>query len=164
MLASTGYWMRLLGAVLFLVSVTLDGVDGELARLRMVESEAGAKLDVLTDNIVHVAIFIGLTIGCYRSESQLRLLLPAGDSAGRLRPVRNFGQPRAEADRRTCPEWIGKVERVTGRDFAYLLVVLALFDWLPAFVWGAAFGTWVFALSLWWLTNRRQDAVLRRGC
>ena len=60
MLATTSYWIRLIGAALFLVSVTLDGVDGELARLRMVESEAGKKLDVLTDNIVHVAIFIGL--------------------------------------------------------------------------------------------------------
>src|SRR6202008_1819300 len=34
LLASTSYWLRLCGAVLFLVSITLDGVDGELARLR----------------------------------------------------------------------------------------------------------------------------------
>ena len=39
MFASVSYWIRLAGAILFLVSITLDGVDGELARLRMVESK-----------------------------------------------------------------------------------------------------------------------------
>jgi phosphatidylglycerophosphate synthase len=157
MLASTGYWMRLLGAVLFLISVTLDGVDGELARLRMVESEAGAKLDVLTDNIVHIAIFIGLTAGCYRSSHSpayfyLLAILLGGFGLCAISVNRALKLTGARAH-----EWIGAVERATGRDFAYLLVILALFGWLPAFVWAAAFGSWVFALSLWWLTNERRE-------
>jgi hypothetical protein len=70
MLASTSYWLRLCGAALFLVSITLDGVDGELARLRMIESRFGQRLDVLSDNLVHIAVFIGMAVGCYRvSES-----------------------------------------------------------------------------------------------
>ncbi len=159
MLASTGYWMRLLGAVLFLVSVTLDGVDGELARLRMVESEAGAKLDVLTDNIVHVAIFIGLTVGCYRSSHSpsyfyLLAILLGGFGLCAISVNRALNLTGEHAH-----EWIGMVERVTGRDFAYVLVVLALFGWLPAFVWAAAFGSWGFAISLWWLTNRRRESA-----
>src|ERR1700751_4255822 len=51
MLGSTSYWLRLGGALLFLLSITLDGVDGELARLRMLESRFGERLDVITDNI-----------------------------------------------------------------------------------------------------------------
>jgi phosphatidylglycerophosphate synthase len=156
MLASTGYWIRLLGAVLFLISVTLDGVDGELARLRMVESEAGAKLDVLTDNIVHIAIFIGLTIGCYRSSHSpayfyLLAILLGGFGLCAISVNRALNLTGEHAHK-----WIGAVERATGRDFAYILVVLALFGWLPAFIWTAAFGSWVFALSLWWLTNRHR--------
>jgi phosphatidylglycerophosphate synthase len=156
MLATTSYWMRLIGAALFLVSVTLDGVDGELARLRMVESEGGAKLDVLTDNIVHVAIFIGLMTGCYRSShSSAYLYLLAILLAG-------FGFCAISVNRALsltgdhAHKWIGAVERVTGRDFAYLVLVLALLNWLPVFAWSAAFGTWVFAYSLWWMTNRRR--------
>jgi len=157
MLATTSYWMRLIGAALFLVSVTLDGVDGELARLRMVESEAGKKLDVTTDNIVHIAIFIGLMTGCYRSSHSstyfyLLAILLTGFGLCAIAVNRAMSLTGAQAHK-----WIGAVERVTGRDFAYLVLVLALLNWLPVFAWGAAFGSWGFAFSLWWLTNRRRS-------
>ncbi len=156
MLATTSYWIRLIGAALFVVSVTLDGVDGELARLRMVESEAGKKLDVLTDNIVHIAIFIGLMTGCYRASHSyayfyLLAILLAGFAVSAVVVNRALSLTGGQAHK-----WIGAVERATGRDFAYLVLVLALLNWLPVFAWGAAFGTWIFAISLWWLTNRRR--------
>jgi phosphatidylglycerophosphate synthase len=154
LLASTSYWLRLCGTALFLLSVTLDGVDGELARLRMLESRFGQRLDVITDNVVHVAIFIGMAIGCYRlsnSSAYLYVLavLLAGFGACAFSVNRALRIARDEAHR-----WISQVERATGRDFAYILVILAIFDRLHYFVWGAAFGTHIFAVSLWWLTNR----------
>ncbi|MBF6567302.1 MAG: CDP-alcohol phosphatidyltransferase family protein [Candidatus Binataceae bacterium] len=154
MFAAPGYWWRLWASLLFLVSVTIDGVDGEVARLKMAETPFGGMLDKITDNIVNVAIFIGLTLGCYRisgSKSYFYLLgiLLIGFGFCAISVARAFSVsgPRAE-------QFIGKVDRVTGRDFAYILVVLALVNRLPIFAWGAAFGTYVFAFVLWILTDR----------
>ena len=69
MFSVPNYWMRLFAAIFFLISITIDGVDGELARLKMVESDFGGALDVITDNIVHAAVFIGLLVGCYRARA-----------------------------------------------------------------------------------------------
>jgi phosphatidylglycerophosphate synthase len=155
--ATTGYWNHLAGAILFLVSITIDGVDGELARLRMVESETGARLDVFTDNLVHVAIFIGLLVGCYRVSHDrayfwLLGLLLSGFGACAISVNRALESAGDETER-----WIQRIEQATGRDFAYLLVVLAIIGKLLWFAWSTAFGVWIFAGALWLLTNRRSS-------
>jgi phosphatidylglycerophosphate synthase len=158
MFASTSYWVRLIGALLFLLSITIDGVDGELARLRMVESKFGARLDVFTDNLVHVMIFIGLMVGCYRTSHSpayfyLLAVLAGGFVACAVTSHRALKRDGINADK-----WIERVERVTGRDFAYLVVVLAIINRLEWFAWGAAFGSYLFAGALWWLTSRSRKA------
>src|SRR5258708_19277258 len=65
MFAVPNYWIRLFAAILFLASVTIDGVDGELARLKMKESDFGGALDIFTHNVVHVGIFILPLTACY---------------------------------------------------------------------------------------------------
>jgi phosphatidylglycerophosphate synthase len=156
MFASPGYWLRLIGAMLFLLSITLDGVDGELARLTMTESNFGGMLDMVTDNIVHVALFVGIFVGCYRasgSPTYVHLLLPLVLGGFGMCALATYMAFQFEGEK--AEEWLGQVDRISGRDFAYLLVVLAAIDRLNYFAWGTAFGTYVFALVLMWATYRR---------
>ena len=153
--ASTSYPLRLAGSLLFLLSITLDGVDGEVARLKLQESEAGARLDVITDNVVNVAIFIGVFIGSFRATGSVAYFY--------LLPVLLVGfalcvlavRDAVRIDSPHTRDWVDKVERVAGRDFGYLLFALAALNRLQSFAWGTAFGTYVFAAVLTWLTRRR---------
>jgi phosphatidylglycerophosphate synthase len=159
MFSVPNYWMRLFAAIFFLISITIDGVDGELARLKMVESDFGGKLDVLTDNIVHAAVFVGLLLGCYRvghSRAYLYLIpiLLGGFAMCAYATWRAFKIKGEQA-----AQWLDKVDRWSGRDFAYLLVVLALINRIEYFAWGTAFGTYVFAALLIWITSQNESSM-----
>jgi len=156
MFASASYWIRLVGALLFLASITIDGVDGEVARLRMAESDFGARLDVLTDNLVHIVIFAGLMIGCYRTSHSSAYFYLLGILAVGFGLCAIASHRALKRDGSNAEKWVERVERVTGRDFAYLVVVLAIVNRLEWFAWGAAFGSYLFAGALWWLTSRSR--------
>ena len=156
MFASPSYWMRLLGSLLFLFSITVDGVDGELARLTMTETRFGGLLDVTTDNIVHVAIFAGIFFGCYRNSGNAWYLYLIPVVLGGFALCGLGVYLALSVSAKGAEEWLGKIDRISGRDFAYLLVILALIDRLGFFAWGAAFGTYVFAFILMWATYRRR--------
>lgn len=155
MFASPSYWTRLAGAILFLASITIDGVDGELARLTMTESRFGGMLDLITDNVVHVALFVGIMVGLYRNSGSAAYvyLLPILLGGFAMCGIAIYLAFQAEGE--NAEKWMAQVDRVSGRDFGYLLVILALINRLGYFAWGAAFGTYVFAFVLLWMNHRR---------
>jgi len=155
LLARAGYGPHLLGALLFWSAVVLDGVDGEVARLTLRESAFGHYLDIITDNLVHVAVFIGMAVGLYRDTGYsghlyalAALILGFGLCAVAVYQVVGKKENSREA---WSPLAAKLVKALNSRDFAYLVVLLAFINRLSWFLWGAAGGTYLFALGLWLL-------------
>ncbi len=155
LLAQGGYWLPLLGSVWFLLAVVLDGVDGEVARLSLRETRFGHWLDIITDNLVHLAVFCGIALGLHREATDARhlfalgaLLLGFGLSAMAAFLVMAEGQ---RIQMRLSPWAARTIAALNSRDFAYLVVLLAVAKRLDWFLWGAAVGSYLFAGALLWL-------------
>jgi CDP-L-myo-inositol myo-inositolphosphotransferase len=151
-----------LASLLFLLSSILDGCDGEIARLKFQESRLGAWLDVVTDNIAHLVLFVCMTIGLFRwsgSAFYLALggLLVAGSGfsflmailvhrrlsrdAGVVFSERRLHDIAASGGRGRLALWL---DRFANRDFAYLLLFLSCINRPGWFLWIAGLGAPVF--------------------
>ncbi len=51
------------GGVLFLAASILDGVDGEIARAKLLQSKTGEWLDTVCDDLTNVVFILGLALG-----------------------------------------------------------------------------------------------------
>lgn len=165
LLSFQGYWPHLLGALLFVFCVIVDGVDGEVARLKLKESQFGHYLDITTDNVVHLAIFVGMAYGLYHDTGNawyLRLLwVMLGGFGLCLLAVYQCILRLSEDQLKTSPNAIRFMALLSNRDFAYLIALLALFDRLNWFLMGSALGSYVFAVALWVISHRERQRASR---
>jgi phosphatidylglycerophosphate synthase len=146
---------QVVGGLLFLTHSILDGCDGELARLKFLESPIGARLDFWGDNLVHVAVFSCMAIGWSRTADAawplaLGALAVAGTAAAALLVSRQSGAATASTAR--------LAEAVANRDFIYLVVLLACFGKAHWFLVPVTLGTPIFMLLVRWGSGRRRAA------
>jgi len=148
LLAQGEFALSLWGVALLQASAVVDCVDGDLARAAYKESRFGRWLDLGGDQVVHVAIFAGLTVGLLRAGVEAPILA-LGVSAvvgvvisflvvlrGLLRPQLLQNTPLQRL-----------IDATTNRDFSVLLLLLAAAGRLEWFLWLTAVGVHVF-----WLT------------
>jgi phosphatidylglycerophosphate synthase len=155
-----GYGAHVAGSLIFLLCVILDGVDGEVARLKLKETVFGRYLDIITDNIVHVALFIGIALGVARKTGNEQYLYVLGILLGGFAlcaiAVGRAVRPGSDEIRSKA------LDKLTGllanRDFAYLLIIFALLNGLEWFLMSAAAGTYFFAASFLDLHRRKPPS------
>jgi phosphatidylglycerophosphate synthase len=170
-LSSEAAW-QVAGAALLLVHNTVDGCDGELARLKFQSSHRGMILDLWGDNVVHAALFTCMGIGWSLGLGALwPLVLAAFAVAGTLgtawlvyrqtlRWTSAGAAPQFSSVVRDKQTRLSRVMNAFGnRDFLYGVFVLALFgkaQWLLPLV---ALGTPLFSLGLVVLAKRGTRRV-----
>jgi phosphatidylglycerophosphate synthase len=156
-----GYWGPVLGALLLQFSVVLDCCDGEIARVKHLESPLGDWLDIVCDTAVSIAIFIGIGMAVWKNGDS-RYALELG---GMLAMGGAFAFPLVTLAEKT--EVLGEqrngwedsaikklLATLTTRDFSVVVVASALTGTLGWFLWGAAIGAHVFWIVLAWLLWR----------
>jgi phosphatidylglycerophosphate synthase len=142
---------QLPGALLFLAHSILDGCDGELARLKFLESRRGAVLDFWGDNLVHAVVFACMAIGWSLAVHAVWPLLlgtvlvasSLGAAATLFRRIVDDQVPGPDAS-----STARVAERFAHRDFIYLVVALAAVGKAAWFVAAAAVGTPIFLLLI----------------
>ena len=120
------------GALLFLLHSILDGCDGEIARLKFLESRGGAALDFWGDNTVHVAVFGCMAVGWSLSaHSAWPLVAGSGAPSPARSAAASVVAPHmvSPAATRAPPRSAGArtADALANRDFIYLIVALSAF-------------------------------------
>ncbi|MEK9145734.1 MAG: CDP-alcohol phosphatidyltransferase family protein, partial [Elusimicrobiota bacterium] len=147
LLAQPSYPLCVLGALLLCSCCILDGCDGEVARLKLLDSPAGARFDALADNAVHLAVFIAIPAHVAAAHPGAEILRPAlALLSGFLLSAFWTWRLILRAPGRSPLQRI--FERVASRDFLYLVLLLALARRLDWFLWAAAAGSHLFWAAL----------------
>lgn len=179
LLAVGAYGASLAGALLVWLHSTLDGCDGELARIRFQESPLGGVLDFWGDNVVHAALFTGLGRGLSLASGSpwpMALgLVAAASAAASAALAYSHSRRKASAQAGAGPFFSGVADVAPGaaraerrlaaledtlaqRDFIYALVVLAALGKTEWFLWASAVGSPLFLAVLLWLQRPRRAA------
>ena len=162
------------GALLLLFSSIVDGCDGELARLRYQESRTGSWLDFLGDNLVHMAVFFCIGLGLYQRGGGIHYLLLGSIAAlstwGAASSVflRVILKSRSAVITFATPVRVDEMEQATGslrkqidfadkisnRDFIYLILILSAVGQLWIFPWFSGLGSTFYLVYLLYLYKR----------
>jgi len=153
-LFSRGYYeSSVIASALLVLSTWIDGADGEIARLKFMESDIGKKLDLYCDNIIHFLVFTAIGYGVFLKTSET-LFLYLGSLAGLggllafllLSPILlKKRSPEKQFSHISEPEL---AEKFANRDFIHFLLLVSLIDQLEIFIAVAAIGANIFAAYL----------------
>jgi len=151
-LSSAPAW-QLAGALLFLLHSILDGCDGEIARLKFLESPGGAALDFWGDNAIHVAVFACMGVGWSLSDHMRWPLAVAALAVASTIAAACVEAPRMVSLSEAAPPRSARAktaDALANRDFIYLIVALAVFGKAGWFIIFVAIGTPIFVLVRLW--------------
>ncbi len=150
------YQTNIFGGLLLLFSTWVDGADGEIARLKFMETELGGKLDIVCDNIVHFFVFGAIGWGLSETTGDKTHIYAGGLAAfmsltsfillgaSLLEKSSNTATPSPESQP-------SMADKLANRDFIHFLMLMTLVDLVQVFIFIAATGSTVFTTYLVYL-------------
>ncbi|MEP6600929.1 MAG: CDP-alcohol phosphatidyltransferase family protein [Nitrospirota bacterium] len=161
-----GYLAGIIGALLFQLSAILDCCDGEVARIKFLESRVGEKLDIILDNVVHIALFAGMAWGisvgkggcpgvggCDHTWDFWGLLFGGLAIFGNVAAfvvVNRAMRLRRDMDQFRRARIDSILSRLASRDFSVIVFAFALIGHIQWFLLLAAIGSNIFWPFLAW--------------
>jgi phosphatidylglycerophosphate synthase len=162
---ASGYFIS--GALLLQLSAIIDCVDGDLARVLYKESHLGKWLDLVGDQLVHVAVFAGIGFGLARSDpASPALALGISAVLGTITSfavIVRFMQRKSSGKASSLEKLINAT---TNRDFSLLVLLFAIAGKLNLFLWMAGIGVhlfWIIALSSQWQGAGRAPSISEKS-
>ena len=127
-------------------------MDGDIARIVFKESALGKWLDIIGDQVVHIAVFVGIGVGLWRmgvDDPVIPLAISAGVGVvvSFLVVLRGMMAPPEKQNAKLQ----ALIDKMTNRDFSVVLLALALADRMNLFLWMVGIGVhvfWVVALGV----------------
>ena len=164
--------LEIIGGFFLVLSYTLDNCDGEIARIKNMSSEFGAKFDDMADWIVDASFFIALGYGVSQVNEQifwlwLGIIAASGafmdyiidllyhaknkkkkDAGTREEQAVQHKQPKSKVD------WLIFIfHKLSRADFCFIVLVLALFEFTYLLLPFAAIGA-----QIYWITDLFERA------
>ncbi len=150
------YVSGLVGGILLAFTAIWDCCDGDVARIKFMESDFGETLDTACDNIINVFIFLGIAFGAAKIHGWGYALTPFLLLA--LGGLSIFGLiyfPKGgKGDFFKGTRIYDVILLLASRNFIYIILGFAVVGRLDWFLWLAGFGSLIFALILFYEKQR----------
>lgn len=159
-----GYWNCLAGGLVFQLSFIFDQCDGEIARLKFLESRIGCWFDAFCDSIIRTFIILGMTGSLYIEANQpLILILGILSSIGifvstmagsyeTFKKEKNIGytnKKSTDASIEKENKLSAFIDKFNNTDsFSIILFICVLSGQLVWFLWTIGIGSFVFTLVI----------------
>jgi len=149
--AQGGYGNGVIGGILLVITTIWDCCDGDVARLKFMESEFGDTLDTWCDNLINLFAFAGIMLGVSQSQGNVYALVPFFllVLGGAFILVLIYFPKGGKGEFYKGTKIYEAINVLASRNFIYIILLFALMGRLDIFLWLAGIGSIAFALTLY---------------
>jgi len=154
--AQGSYLTSVAGGLLLALTAIWDCCDGDVARLKLMESDFGETLDTTCDNLINVFIFTGIMLGVSRTGGWEQALIPfimLAIGGGLVFAFIYFPQG-GKGSFFKGSKMYDVIQVLASRNFIYVILIFAISGRLDWFLWLAGIGSLIFALTLFIATRQ----------